>query len=98
MAIENVRYRTPDECREALWRMGSRDPEDYRTVAHEGAHFNKAVELGYSPVCGIRMSVDRPPIVICGFVDFEGPVPEGQDMIDILMAPNPPGQITITRS
>lgn len=59
---------------------------------HEKAHFQKAMELGYNPLYGIRMVVDSPPIILTGFVDFKERVPQGEDMVKILLAPENPSE------
>jgi len=91
MAAENSTYKDYEDCLSTLVRMGSNKQDIIELLDHEKEHFEKAVELGYKPKYGIRMVPDAPPLVIAGYIDFEGKVPEGQDMIDILLAPKQPG-------
>ena len=91
MTAENVTYRTYDECLNNLVKLGTDRAEAVELLDHERAHFRKSIDLGYAPLYGICMIVDAPPVIIAGFIDFEGRVPQGQDMIDILLAPKNPG-------
>ncbi|MBS3096962.1 hypothetical protein J4480_06010 [Candidatus Woesearchaeota archaeon] len=90
MAVEIVTYESYDKCFESLTRMGADMETLRRILEHEKRHFEKAVRLGYNPLYGIRMVVDSPPAILAGYVEFDGRVPIGQDMIDILLAPDKP--------
>ena len=92
MGAENVRFRSYDHCMDVLVRMGAGKTEVEELLSHERGHYEMAVKLGYKPIYGIRMVPDSPPLVLAGYIDFEGAVPQGQDMIDILMAPTVPGE------
>ena len=92
MGTSISRYDTYEECLGTLRRLKARDSTVLPILEHEKAHFEKALELGYNPQYGIHMIVDCPPAILAGFVDFKGRVPEGQDMMDILLAPEQPGE------
>jgi len=95
MAVESITYKTYETCKKSLLKMGvcaSELEELLEILEHEKSHFDKAVSLGYSPKYGLRMIADFPPIILAGYIDFDGRVPAGQDMIDILLAPKIPGE------
>jgi len=87
MGAENVRFRSYDHCLDTLVRMGADRLDVENLLGHERGHYEKAVELGFKPIYGIWLVPDFPPLILAGYIDFEGAVPQGQDMIDILMAP-----------
>ncbi len=89
MAVKTIIYKTYGECRNSFL-SSALDFEE--TLDHEREHFDKAVALGYNPVYGFRVILDFPPVILAGLVDFEGRVPEGQDLIDICLAPKNPGE------
>ena len=92
MVVEELSFKTPDVCWEALKGMGFNGSEYHRIIEHERNHYDKAVELGYDPLCCVIISRrdGRPPKLLGAVVDFFGHYPIGQDMIDILLAPDCP--------
>ena len=91
MAMGEHLFEDYDDCFRSLTRMGA-DPADVASsLDHEKQHFEKAMQLGYKPSYGVRMVPDFPPLIDFFFIEFEGEKPSGQDMIDILLAPDKPG-------
>jgi|SRR3989344_7248210 len=85
-------YATYEDCFKSLTRMNANPDEIVECLDHEKQHFDKAKELGYQPVYGVKMVPEFPPIIDFYFIDFKDKKPVGQDMIDILLAPDQPGE------
>lgn len=92
MPMGEYTYKTYKDVYGALTRMRANPVEVTALLDHERQHFEKARRLGYQPIYGVRMVPDFPPIIDFGFIGFEGKKPVGQDMIDILLAPDTPGE------
>jgi len=68
------------------------DDPDY-TANHERAHLQKAQVLGYEAIYGARIiGNDFPHILLEAFVDFPGQRPTSEHFIEILLAPDIPGE------
>lgn len=90
MPFQDVTYESYEDCFRSLTRMGVDERDVIESLDHEKQHFEKAKELGYNPVYGVRMIPDFPPPIDFYFIDWEGKEPKGQDRIDILLAPDQP--------
>jgi len=96
--MPNFTFETYHECKDFFIARGIKKRSIEYFLAHERYHFNKALELGYIPLYGISCIVDFPPIILAGFVQFEGRIPQGHDMIDILLSPKHPSPDDISQA
>ena|SRR3989344_971775 len=91
MVFERCVFESYDHCYDTLIRLKMNPSEARELVDHEKEHFDRALALGYTPIYVCYILADTIPSII-GMTDFVGRVPEGLDMIDILMAPSQPSE------
>ena len=63
------------------------------TANHERQHLEKATALGYDSIYGAKIvGNDFPHIFLYAFVDFPSTKPTSEHLIEILLAPDTPGE------
>lgn len=98
--MRNILIRFESEQEFATWvkknnsTNGTNESQTDETIAHEKAHFEKALSLGYKPFYAIEgfpwLKKDINPktaVVRSYLVEFDGKRPQAMDHIEILLAP-----------
>jgi|SRR3989338_2660999 len=90
MKMEHKRYLTLEEYVNGLRETELSERAIQKTIEHERAHFEKAIELGYSPVYALERfytAGSNLATVMLNAVMFNGKEPSPEHIIHILLAP-----------